>query len=155
MIYDLYGGVYNRESSRSVIDVPSLRRAELRGASAWLLNTLGTPAVGTTWQADTPSVYQGFPATADELLRWLGGGVYPAGFGIANVLGIYLCDTATPLVDSLGLGPNLVAAGGPLTGRECVGLGQLDAAPCAAMCSRRSRAGRRSPPACRRRRWRR
>ena len=50
-----------------------------------------------------------------ELLRWLGGGVAPAGWGVANVLAIYQCDTATPLVDSLGLGPNLVAAGGPLT----------------------------------------
>lgn len=97
--------------------------ASLHGESSRLLNVNGS-LMGSPPQVGYPSVYQNLPADADTLLRWLGGGAYPAGFGLANVLAIYECDTASPLVDSLGLGPNLVAAGGPLTGRECVGLGQ-------------------------------
>lgn len=97
--------------------------ASLHGESSRVLNVNGNPC-GTPAQLGYPSNYQALPADADTLLRWLGGGAYPAGWGLANVLAIYLCDTASPLVDSLGLGPNLVAAGGPLTGRECVGLGQ-------------------------------
>jgi hypothetical protein len=78
---------------------------------------------GWLLQGDAPPAYAGeqqpFPTTAAALIAALGatGVILPA-----NVLAIYMCDTATPLVDSLGLGPNLVAAGGPLTGRECVGL---------------------------------
>jgi hypothetical protein len=112
------------QSDGVIYQPPFIRRAVLRGASPWVLNTRGTPALGSSWQADAPSVYQGFPADADTLLRWLGAGVYPAGFAVGDVAAIYLVNTATPLVDSLGLGPNLVAANGPLTGRECVGLGQ-------------------------------
>ena len=97
--------------------------AGLHGESSRLLNVNGNPC-GDPPQVGYPSVYQGLPLTADLLLRWLGGGAYPAGWGVGNVLAIYNCNTASPLVDSLGLGPNLVAAGGPLTGRECVGLGQ-------------------------------
>jgi hypothetical protein len=79
--------------------------------SSWLL------------QGDAPPAYPGeqqpFPSTAASLIAALGatGVILPA-----SVLAIYLANTASPLVDSLGLGPNLVAAGGPLTGRECVGL---------------------------------
>lgn len=97
--------------------------AALRGASPYLCNVNGN-INGTPAQVGYPSVYQAFPPTADTLLRWLGAGVYPAGVGVANCLAIYDCLTPSPLTDSLGLGPNLVAAGGPLTGRECVGLGQ-------------------------------
>jgi len=79
--------------------------------SSWLL------------QGDAPPAYPGeqqpFPNTAAALIAALGS---PAGWVDANVLAIYQADTASPLVDSLGLGPNLVAAGGPLTGRECAGL---------------------------------
>ena len=98
--------------------------ASLHCESSRVLNVNGNPC-GAPAQVGYPSNYQAFPLTADLLLRWLGGGVYPAGFGVANVLAIYECDSASPLVDSLGLGPNLVAAGAPLTGRECVGLGQV------------------------------
>ena len=93
--------------------------AVLRG-DVHLVNPNGNP-YGTPPQVGYPSVYQGLPNTAATLLQWLGS---PAGWTAANVLAVYQCDTASPLVCSLGLGPNLVAAGGPLTGRECVGLGQ-------------------------------
>jgi hypothetical protein len=80
--------------------------------SSWLL------------QGDTPPAAQGeqqaFPSTAASLIAALGS---PAGWVAADIAAIYQADTASPLVDSLGLGPNLVAAGvGVLTGRECVGL---------------------------------
>jgi len=81
--------------------------------SSWLLQGDAPPA--------QPGEQQAFPSTAVDLIAALGatGVILPA-----SVLAIYQADTASPLVDSLGLGPNLVAAGGPLTGRECVGLGQ-------------------------------
>lgn len=108
------GGVYAKRTQ--------YERCALHGESSRVLNVLGNP-YGK--QNQFPSQYQSFPSTADELLKWLGDGLsYPAGVGLANVLAIYLANTASPLVDSLGLGPNLVAAAGPLTGRECVGLGQ-------------------------------
>ncbi len=108
------GGVYAKRQQ--------YERCALHGESSRVLNVLGNP-YGK--QNQFPSVYQSMPATADELLKWLGDGLsYPAGFGIANVLAIYDCSTPSPLTDSLGLGPNLVATGAPLTGRECVGLGQ-------------------------------
>lgn len=77
-------------------------------------------------QGDTPPTAPGeqqpFPNTAAALIAALGS---PAGIVAADVQGAYLCDTATPLVDSLAIGPNLPAwGGGELTGSECVGLGQ-------------------------------
>lgn len=40
----------------------------------------------------------------------------------ANIIGIYACDTASPLVSLVGGAPNLVAAGGPLVQRNANGL---------------------------------
>lgn len=59
-----------------------------------------------------------FPNTAAGLIERLGS---PAGWTDANVLAIYMCDTASPLVDSLGLGPNFNATFG-LTGRRGNGI---------------------------------
>ena len=124
MLYDSRGRLYDPRAD--MIERPCLTRAELRGASSWLLNTRGAPAIGADWQADAPSVWQNLPPDADTLLRWLGGGAYPAGIVAADVQGAYQCDTGSPLVDSLGFGPALPAfGGGELTGRECVGLGQV------------------------------
>jgi hypothetical protein len=80
--------------------------------SSWLL------------QGDAPPAYPGeqqpFPSTAAALIAALGS---PAGIVAADVQGAYLCASATPLVDSLAIGPNLASiAGGELTGRDCVGL---------------------------------
>jgi hypothetical protein len=44
------------------------------------------------------------------------------GINPVNVIGIYACDTASPLVSLVAGGPNLVAAGGPLTQRAANGL---------------------------------
>jgi len=108
------GGVYRKRQQ--------YERCGLHGRSGRVLNQYGNP-YGR--QNQFPSNYQYLGPDPDQLLKWMGDGLsYPAGVGLANVLAIYLCDTASPLVDSLGLGPNLVAAGGPLTGREGVGLGQ-------------------------------
>lgn len=90
------------------------RTARLRASSPYLLNYNSTP-LGNPITEGEPSVRQLFPSTAATLLQALGS---PAG----NVLNIYLCDTASPLVDSLGAGSNLVAVNAPLTGREGVGL---------------------------------
>ena len=93
--------------------------ASLKGASADALNVNGNP-YGNPPQVGMPSVYQGFPITGAEILRWCGS---PAGWVAANFRAAYLCDTATPLVDSLAISPNLVDTGGVPTGRECVDLG--------------------------------
>lgn len=120
-LYDRYGRLHDPDAR--MIRVPNLQRAYLRAASPHLLNALGSTTIpGCTdanVQGDDPGFRQPFPATAVDLITALGatGVIAPAA-----VAAIYLCDTATPLVDSLGLGPNLVAAGAPLTGRECVGL---------------------------------
>jgi len=98
------------------------RTARLRAQSSYLLNQNGHPTLGNPYTAGEPSPWQPFPTTAADLIAALGatGAILPA-----DVAGIYLLDTASPETDSLGLGPNLpavVAGGGPLTGREGVGL---------------------------------
>ena len=95
----------------------------LRAASPWLLNAKGSlllPGVGAgDVQVDGPGMVQPFPATALDLLTALGS---PAGWTAADISAIHLCNTASPLVDSLGLGPNLVSVGTALTLREGIGI---------------------------------
>jgi hypothetical protein len=110
-ILDRFGGVYG--SAQPVIEVPQVPTLRLDARSSMLLN----PAYAA--QSDRPGMYQPFSTTGAAFLAAMGS---PAGFVAADALALWGCDTATPLLDSLGLGPNLVAGGSPLTQREGVGL---------------------------------
>jgi len=80
--------------------------------SSWLLQGDAPPAY--------PGEQQAFPSTAAATLAALGS---PVGWTATDVYGAYLCDSATPLVDSLGFGPALNSNGvNALNQREGVGL---------------------------------
>ena len=110
-ILDRYGLQYDP-------DAPLI--TQRRGHSTLRLDARSSMLLNAAYatQADVPGEYLDLPATAAGLKATMPA----AAITTANVRGAYLCDTASPLVCSLGLGPNLVAIGAPLAQRQAVGL---------------------------------